>query len=96
MSKMQCSSYVYHGDKFWNVSTISRLSSTYEPTEYNETIVWNMENRETLSARGKMVGQYEDSRDSLRCHLDICKAIHATGIVPSDWPESNQQEETTI
>lgn len=70
--------YVWHGDKCFFVSTISRDSSAMlGPGRYNETIVWeyNLEKAE----RGLMLWQAEDSLGSIRKHQRIVEALFQRG-----------------
>lgn len=70
--------YVWHGDKCFFVSTISRDSSAALAFgRYNETIVWEYNWKTT--ERGQMLHQDEGSLGSIRTHQRIVESLFERG-----------------
>jgi hypothetical protein len=73
-SKKIIQSYVWHKNKCYFVSTITRDSSAVNyPYEFNETIVWEYDYEKRI--RGKMLFQDEDFENSIEMHNLICNNI---------------------
>lgn len=72
-------SYVWHKEKCFFISTITKVSSAEETPEmqYNETIVWeyDWDKRE----RDKIIHQGDDAAYSIATHINICKQLFETG-----------------
>lgn len=75
-------SYVFHGDKAWNVSTINRESSAAlgAGIMYWETLVWEWDADKKV--RGKLVHQDE----GWDAHFAICKSLIDSGKLPERSP----------
>lgn len=76
-SKQLATTYVFHGDRTFNVSTIDRDSSSMAGGRYAETMVWECDSR--TKDRLGMVGQFECGRGSLREHFAVCARLLETG-----------------
>lgn len=75
--------YVWHGDKCFFVSTISRDSSAMlGPSRYNETLVWEYDWEK--AERGQMLWQDEASVGSIRTHQLIVEFLFRHGTVPDE------------
>lgn len=86
---MIASTYVTHGERAWNVSTIDRKSSAIEgPDAYAETLVWEW-CPETRQRIGDFVYQGEGCRGSISNHITIVRRIRDAGAFwESDGGES--------
>lgn len=69
--------YVFHDHQCFFVSTIERDSSAIDGGRYNETLVWehDWEKRE----RGKMIGQYEGFKGSIKTHQRVVQTLFEDG-----------------
>ena len=86
VSESVIGSYVYHGGKCWNVSTINRVcSSPYAPTMYYETLVWECD--PSTKKRGRMVHQDE----GFHAHFNICREIILSGAF---WINTDERDES--
>ena len=76
MIKSLIESYVYFENITFYVSTINRLCSALYASDliYAETIVWKCEDNDK-----HIVGMYEDSKDSIEMHTNICQQLFKYG-----------------
>lgn len=76
---MVANTYVSHGERTWNVSTINRESSAIGgPIIYAETMVWEWCPK-TMQRIGGIVHQSEDCRGCISVHMGIVLRIHESG-----------------
>lgn len=85
MSKPVIKTYIWHDGKCYFVSTIERDSSAMlGPRRYNETIVWELGER---NERGPILFQDEDNKVSIAVHQKLVDNIYKRG------PEAFKHEE---
>ncbi len=79
MTKILCTSYVWHDDKCFKVNTINRPSGIFDYPEacHSETIVWVWYPVKNMA--GEFIWQAEDISGSINTHLKICGMLHDTG-----------------
>jgi len=70
-------SYVWHDDKCFFVSTITRDSSSIMGGRYAETIAWDFD--WDNNKRGDIIGEASGYPDTISSHQNVCKMLFDTG-----------------
>lgn len=74
--------YVWHEEKCFFVSTITRPSSAGEGFPYNETMAWAYD--WNTNERGEWIYQDGAPKGSIALHQAVVEALHKTGKPPID------------